>query len=343
MAASSTQAVSGTVDVGALLDGARIRPLHVAVILLCAAGMFADGFDVQLMGYIAPAIIRAWHLKREALGPSFGAGLAGLMIGALVWSPLADRFGRKPVILMGLALFGLLSLATALATDIRSLVVLRFLTGLGLGGVMPNSVAMTSEWAPKKLRTTFVVLMWFGFTFGSGFGGSIAAALSQAYGWQSAFIFGGALPLALIPLLLATLPESPRVLVSKGAAPARIAAVLKRFDSNLAVSDADRFVLTNQTQHRSVWTGLVGLFAEQRTAMTLLLWVMFFANLLALYFLGNWMPTLMTEAGLTATTAILATSMINFGGLAGSLILPGDDGQLSLRRLLYRHHRPCRR
>jgi AAHS family 4-hydroxybenzoate transporter-like MFS transporter len=321
---------ASTVDLGILLDEQPVRPMHVAVILLCAAAMFSDGFDVQLMGYIAPAIIHAWGLKREALGPAFGAGLAGLMVGTLLWSPIADRIGRKPVILGSLAVFGLLSLATTLAHDLQTLAVLRFLTGLGLGGVMPNAVAMTSEYAPKKFRTTFVILMWFGFTLGSGFGGGIAAALSKAYGWQAAFIFGGALPLALIPILMLALPESVRVLASAGRSSARIAAILKRLDRQAGFAPDTRFVLADEKPKPAVLSGLTGLFAERRTVITLLLWVMFFANLLELYFLGNWMPTLMTDAGLPPTTAILATSMIHFGAIFGSLILGAISDRLNV-------------
>lgn len=321
---------TSTVDLGSLLDAQTVRPMHVAVILLCASAMFADGFDVQLMGYIAPAIIKAWHLKRAALGPAFGAGLAGSMVGALIWSPVADRIGRKVVILCGLAIFGILSLATPLAHGLTSLTALRFLTGLGLGGVLPNAVALTSEYAPKKLRTTFVILMWFGFTFGSGFGGGIAAGLSQVYGWQAAFIFGGALPLALIPVLMLALPESVRVLASIGGKGLRIAALLHRLDARLDFVPNTDFVLVDETPRTSALSGVTGLFAENRATITLLLWIMFFANLLELYFLGNWMPTLMQDAGLTTTTAILATSMIHFGAIFGSLIIGAISDRLNV-------------
>jgi AAHS family 4-hydroxybenzoate transporter-like MFS transporter len=310
---------SRTIDLADVMDEQPLRRLHVLVILLCGLAMFADGFDVQIMGYVAPSLIADWHLPRSALGPAFAAGLAGLMVGSMIWSPFSDRFGRKTTILIGLVLFSLCSLATAAVGTMSQLVVLRVLTGLGLGAVMPNAVAMTSEIAPARFRTTFVIVMWYGFTLGSGFGGGLVALLTRWYGWESAFIFGAILPLLAVPILAIWLPESPRSLVARRVEPAKIIAVLKRLDPSLQIDADAHFVVEDKKP--TLLSGLSGLFVGRRAVVTLLLWAMFFANLLELYFLGSWMPTLMHDHGLSSDAAILATTMIHFGAIAGTLII----------------------
>ena len=312
-------AASRPIDLGDVMDGQPLRRLHILVIGLCGLAMFADGFDVQIMGYVAPALIADWHLPRSALGPAFAAGLAGLMVGSMIWSPFSDRFGRKTTILIGLVLFSLGSLATAAVATIPQLVVLRVLTGLGLGAVMPNAVAMTSEIAPTRFRTTFVIVMWYGFTLGSGFGGGLVALLTRWYGWQSAFVFGAILPILAVPILAIWLPESPRSLVMRRAPAATIAAILKRLDPSVQIDADTHFVCDDEKP--TLLSGLAGLFSGRRAIVTLLLWAMFFANLLELYFLGSWMPTLMHDAGLSSDAAILATTMIHFGAIAGTLVI----------------------
>ena len=184
---------------------------------MCAAVLFLDGFDTQAIGYVAPALAKEWGLTtRAALGPVFSAGLFGLMIGALVFGPLADRVGRKTIIIFSTAAFGLGALATALAQDIPTLLVIRFLTGLGLGGAMPNTVAMTSEYNPQRRRATMVMIMFCGFSIGAALGGLLAADLIPRFGWRSVFLVGGIAPLIMVPMLAWRLPESVRFLAITG-------------------------------------------------------------------------------------------------------------------------------
>jgi len=165
------------VDVPQLIDRHAISGLQVRVIALCALVIGFDGFDAQAIGYVAPTLSKAWGLGRGALGPAFGAGLFGLMIGALVFGPMADWAGRKRVIIACLAFFGLCSLLTAATETLTGLIVLRFLTGLGLGGVMPNAIALTSEYSPRRSRAMLIMIMFAGFSFGAAMGGVIANRL----------------------------------------------------------------------------------------------------------------------------------------------------------------------
>ena len=204
------------VDVVEFIDQQPVGGFQIRLLATCAAVLFLDGFDTQAIGYVAPALVREWGLTKGALGPVFSAGLFGLMIGALLFGPLADRIGRRKIIVFSTVAFGLGSLATAFIPDVNSLLAIRFLTGLGLGGAMPNAIAMTSEFSPRRRRATMVMIMFCGFSVGAALGGLLAAALIPDFGWRSVFIVGGAAPLLLAPILALRLPESVRFLVLTG-------------------------------------------------------------------------------------------------------------------------------
>src|SRR5438128_5549523 len=199
-----------TVNVQEVIDSRKLSGFQVKVVALCALIVLIDGFDTQAIGYVAPAIIRSWQVNRAALTPVFSAGLFGLMLGALAFGPVADRFGRKPVLIFCTLFFGVMSLLTATADSVQSLIVLRFITGLGLGGAMPNAIALTTEYAPKRIRATTIMIMFCGFSLGAALGGVAAASLISHFGWKSVFVLGGIVPCLAFPFLAALLPESIR-------------------------------------------------------------------------------------------------------------------------------------
>src|SRR3984957_5835459 len=226
MATTSTRDAS-TVDVAAFIDAQPVGAFQVKLLLTCAAVLFLDGFDTQAIGYVAPVLAKEWGLSKGALGPVFSAGLFGLMIGALLFGPLADRIGRKKIIVLSTLAFGLGVLLTSLVQDVNALLAIRFLTGLGLGGAMPNAIATTAEFNPRRRRATMVMIMFAGFSIGAALGGMLAAALIPAFGWRSVFMVGGIAPLLLVPILMLRLPESVRFLALTGRANARVAELLQ--------------------------------------------------------------------------------------------------------------------
>jgi AAHS family 4-hydroxybenzoate transporter-like MFS transporter len=204
-----------------------------------------------------------------------------------------------------------------MAGSIESLLVLRLLTGLGLGCVMPNAIALTSEYAPERVRSTAVMVMFCGFSLGAALGGLAAAVLIKDFGWQSVFVAGGVLPLVAAGAVWLWLPESVRFLVLNGGDKSRIAAIMQKIDPAFA----GKGVVFQADEHKETKFPVKQLFADKRAMLTGLLWVVFFMSLMDLYFLSNWLPTVINDAGIPVGSAALITAMLQVGGTAGTLVL----------------------
>jgi AAHS family 4-hydroxybenzoate transporter-like MFS transporter len=306
-----------TIDVSELIDQRPVSGFQWRTLFVCISVLFMDGYDTQAIGYVAPALVQAWHLDKAALAPVFALGLVGMMLGGLFFGPLADRFGRKRFIVLCSAAFGVFSLATAFAESPVQLMVLRFLTGLGLGGAMPNAVSLAVEYFPKRRRASAVTMVFVGFTVGAALGGFAIAGLLRTYGWPAAFVIGGIIPLVLIPLLLILLPESLAFLILKNRPVAEILRPFRQLAPDLKIAETTRFIVQEETG-RGV--PIKHLFTGGRAIPTLLLWVVFFLALMITYLLASWTPIAFNTAGVSVSLAVSATGMWQVGAIAGTLL-----------------------
>ncbi|MDA8491938.1 MFS transporter [Kluyvera georgiana] len=306
-----------TTDIQAFINRHPFSKYQWMILVLCFVTVAMDGFDTAIIGFIASDLVQEWGVQKSDLGPVMSAALVGLAVGALTAGPMADRIGRKKVLVLSILVFGGFSLITAFATSLTQLTILRFLTGLGLGAAMPNAATLMSEYAPERRRALLVNLMFVGFPIGSSMGGFISAWLIPHYGWQSVLILGGVMPLALAVALIFLLPESARYLAVKNQPQQQIARILRRI---APLPDNTYFVLQEAGQVKEQ-SALGVIFSPRYLVGTIMLCLTYFMGLLIFYLLTSWLPLLIRETGATLSQASVITALFPLGGGIGVLVL----------------------
>jgi AAHS family 4-hydroxybenzoate transporter-like MFS transporter len=308
---------TSSVDVQSFLNEHPFSRFQWLIFGLCFLIVLADGFDTAAIGFIAPSLIKEWGVTKPALGPVLSAALFGLAAGALSSGPIADRLGRKTVLVGAVFVFAIACFASSFAGSLGQLTTLRFVTGLGLGAAMPNAVTLMSEYCPDRMRATLTNAMFCGFPLGAAFGGFLAAWMIPQFGWRSVLEFGGIAPFVLAIVMLLLLPESVRYLVIKAKPVSRIRAALGRISASAAA--ASSFVLTETRPVADGKTGIAVVLSRQYALGSIMLWLAYFMGLVIFYALINWMPILFKDAGVEARSATLISALFPLGGCGAVL------------------------
>jgi AAHS family 4-hydroxybenzoate transporter-like MFS transporter len=315
----SSQADGRTVDVGAIFDAAPFRGLPLLVFSFTALALVFDGFDITAMSFAAPTVLREWGVSRAELAPVIAAGLAGMGVGSLALGTFGDRYGRRTMLCVCLALVALTSLGCAAADDLFELGTWRFLTGIGLGGAIPNASALMAEYAPARLRNVVVAAAIVGIPMGGLLGAEVAAQVIPAYGWRAIFVIGAVLPGVLCVVMWLVVPESPRFLAARPARRAELERVLTRVGAGPWRGD-ERFVVREAGAEATAGR-LADLWSPAFRRDTLALWLAFSASVFVIYAFGSWLPTVLGDAGLPLPTALRGSVAFNLGGVGGSLLV----------------------
>ena len=292
----------------AMLENQRLGGLQIRVAALCALVQVCDGYDVNAIGVSVPSLTHAWNLPGPAFTWAFTWSSIGIMVGALSAGPIGDRLGRRPLLLASLTIFGLASLLTAFAGSLTMLNILRFFTGVGIGGAFPGAATLTGDYAPRRFRATMIMASFTGAPIGGFLCGQLAGVLLPNFGWPAVFIVGGLVPLLMVIALAVWLPESPRFLAAKGSLSPREAALLQRLDIRPGQAAAESLDLAQGNPIKM-------LFGEGYALQTVLLWVIFFCSLMNLFLFVYWLPEVLHLTGMTPAEAARTTSFRELGAI----------------------------
>ena len=304
-----------TVDVADLIERQKLSVFWVRLIVVSALVSFFDGYDMQVIAFAAPYIAPALHLTRRMIGDIFTIGILGALVGGALFGFVGDKVGRRPAIILATVGFGLLTLALGMARDYPQFLVLRFLAGLMIGGMLPLCAALNVEYAPRHSRATAVTILMFGYSLGSGVCGPISVWLAPLYGWPAVFFFGGAGSLAAGVLLFVALPESIRFLTARNLRPDLVAKIARRIAPGQEIPDDAAFVLGDEKKETRRFR-LADLFANELRVITPLLWAAFIASSMAIFFKTSWSPIVLGDMGFSRADAAL---MAGLGGIASAV------------------------
>jgi MFS transporter, AAHS family, 4-hydroxybenzoate transporter len=307
------------VQVSRLLDERGLSAFQIKLIAWSFFIVLIDGYDIAAIAFAAPSLAKEWALKPGALGPVFSASLIGILFGSAIFGWVGDRYGRKTALVGSNLLFGVFTLAAAYSSNLDQMFWLRLLAGLGIGGVIPNVVAINAESAPRKLRATLAIIAVGCVPLGGAIPGFVTAALVPQYGWQILFQIGGIVPIIIALVAMIGLPESIKYMALHESQRRKMESAIKAIRPDYQVPANAKFVIEDEKQYPGFNPGY--LFRDGLALNTPLLWLLFALNLMGYFFLISWTPTLMTAVELPPATAALAGAMLQVGGTVGALVL----------------------
>lgn len=306
---------SNKININTLIDEAKFTPFHWGVLFWCLMIIIFDGYDLVIYGVALPLLMQEWALSAVQAGLLASTALFGMMFGAMTFGTLSDKLGRKKTIMICVAIFSGFTFLGAFASNPVEFGILRFLAGLGIGGVMPNVVALMTEYAPKRIRSTLVALMFSGYAIGGMTSALLGAWLVPQFGWKIMFYIA-IIPLVALPLIWKFLPESLMYLTNKKEIEQTRTIVQKISPSHQLNGDTE-FVLNEVTKGDEA--PVKALFQQGRMFSTFMFWIAFFMCLLMVYALGSWLPKLMIQAGYSLGASMIFLFALNIGGMIGAI------------------------
>ena len=303
------------IDVIQVIDNSKFCGFHAKLLAWCLFIIIFDGYDLVIYGVALPLLMEQWSLSAVQAGFLASTALFGMMFGALIFGTLSDKWGRKNTILMCVFLFSGFTILGAFARDPSEFALLRFIAGLGIGGVMPNIGALMTEYAPKKNRSFLVALMFSGYCVGGMISALIGIFFVKGFGWEILFYIAG-LPLILLPLMWKTLPDSSANLMKSNKIE-KVKEILSSINPKLNLNQYSQLYYSTQNL---VDAPVKALFSNNRATSTFMFWLSFFMCLLMVYALGNWLPKMMVQAGYSLGASILFLFALNIGGMIGSIL-----------------------
>jgi MFS transporter, AAHS family, 4-hydroxybenzoate transporter len=311
------------IDINETIERIGVRRLAVLVIALCFCMMICDGYDFVALSVAVPSILRHWHVQPKAMGVVFSVTFIGLLVGSLFYGWLGDRFGRKFTIVFGTCNFGIPVLLTVWAGNVEQLAVLRFIAGIGMGGIVPIAYTLVSDYAPRRMRSTVTVITNVGYSVGGVLTGFVAAAAVARLGWQSLFAVGAGMSLVIAVVLAFLLPESPRYLALNDPTSSKLRRLVQRLVPETAIAPDAVFVPgdVQEQQRKGEANNILQLFHGPRAPATILLWVLFCSDSLGFFFLASWLPVVMERQGVAPAVASLTQSLFVFAGMIGGFLI----------------------
>ena len=307
------------IDITQIVDRQPVSRFLLGVIFLCTLVTLADGYNISVIAFAAPGIVKAWHLNRAALGPLFSSSLVAGLIGPFLFGTLGDRIGRRSSMIAAVLMIGIFGVVSGYCTSLIPLIVTRFIAGIGMSGALAVTVAAMNEFAPRRLRATFVTIVFSGTTIGSGLPGLIAPAILANHGWESLFFIGGVVPVVLALAVYLFLPETPKFLCLQRARRAELDRLLRRLEPQLQVPAEAQYVLSGEVAGAASSVGL--LFTGKLALLTPLLWFGSFVAMIVFHSFNTWLPTLMTDAGVPFTRAAHMVVLFQFLGTLGGWVI----------------------
>ncbi len=317
-----------TVEISTLIDSRRLNGFNARIVVICWLIMFFEGYDLATLSVAGPSLMTEWGItSRASMGYAFSAVLFATIFGTPLFGWIGDRFGRKNALILACVDIGVFSLATMLVTSLDQMIVVRLFTGLGIGGIAANTLALNAEFAPRRVRATLMIVMFTGITLGAAIPGAIGPRLIPIYGWQVLFFIGGVTPLIMAAAAALFLPESIKFLVLRDRSVTRIRAIVRNLDAALALDSETRFVVTDEKPAKNLSPAL--LFKDGLGGLTTLLWIINLFSVLSLYFISFWLPTVMASTAFK-TDAPYFQTLFQTGGTVGGLAVARPVDKIGL-------------